>query len=100
VTGIILDLSPNTSADGRRMRIISGSPQSKALGRKVSDEFTIPLCRNHHREVHRCGDEAAWWKNIGIDPTVSARSLWLESHPRPVGEEEATADVRLQPNAH
>jgi hypothetical protein len=35
--------------------------QPRALGRKVSDEFTVPLCRGHHREVHRCGDEAAWW---------------------------------------
>ena len=33
--------------------------QHRALGRKVSDEFTVPLCRGHHREVHRCGDEAA-----------------------------------------
>ena len=31
---------------------------------------------------------------------LRARSLWLESHPRPVGEEEATADEQLQPNAH
>ena len=35
--------------------------QHRALGRKVSDEFTVPLCRGHHHEVHRCGDEAAWW---------------------------------------
>jgi hypothetical protein len=34
--------------------------QSRALGRKVSDEFTVPLCRGHHREVHRCGDESGW----------------------------------------
>jgi hypothetical protein len=40
--------------------------QSPALGRKVSDEFTVPLCRGHHREVHRCGDEAAWWVKSGI----------------------------------
>jgi len=33
--------------------------QSRALGRKVSDEFTVPLCRTHHREIHRCGDEEA-----------------------------------------
>ena len=39
--------------------------QHRALGRKVSDEFTVPLCRGHHREVHRCGDEAAWWKKAG-----------------------------------
>ena len=55
--------------------------QSRALGRKVSDEFTVPLCRGHHREVHRCGDEAAWWRNAGIDPTVTARALWLQTHP-------------------
>jgi hypothetical protein len=57
--------------------------QSPALGRKVSDEFTVPLCRGHHREVHRCGDEAAWWNTAGIDPTVSARALWLKAHPLP-----------------
>ena len=57
--------------------------QSRVLGRKVSDEFTVPLCRGHHREVHRHGDEAAWWGEAGIDPTVSARELWLETHPQP-----------------
>jgi len=55
--------------------------QSPALGRKVSDEFTVPLCRGHHREVHHCGDEVVWWKKIGIDPNPAARALWLKSHP-------------------
>jgi hypothetical protein len=55
--------------------------QSRALSRKVSDEFTVPLCRGHHREVHRSGDEAAWWSKAGIDPTITARALWLETHP-------------------
>jgi ERF superfamily len=66
-------------ADAHHLRFA----QSRTLGRKVSDEFTVPLCRGHHREVHRCGFEAAWWKKAGIDPTVSARALWLESHSRP-----------------
>jgi hypothetical protein len=57
--------------------------QSPALGRKVSDEFTVPLCRGHHREVHRCGDEAGWWNSIGIDPTAAARVHWLKTHPLP-----------------
>ena len=56
--------------------------QSRALGRKVSDEFTVPLCRAHHREVHRCGNEGAWWGKTGIDPLAAAGSLWLETHPR------------------
>ena len=67
--------------------------QSRALGRKVSDEFTVPLCRGHHREVHRCGDEAAWWRKVGADPTVVARALWLESHPLPTGPKQLSADA-------
>jgi hypothetical protein len=55
--------------------------QSRALGRKVSDEFTVPLCRGHHRELHRHGDEAAWWRKAAIDPLAAARALWLETHP-------------------
>jgi hypothetical protein len=61
--------------------------QSRALGRKVSDEFTVPLCRAHHRELHRCGNEGAWWSNTGIDPLAAARALWLET--RPLAREEA-----------
>ena len=49
--------------------------QSRALGRKVSDEFTVPLCRGHHREVHRCGDEKAWWHKVCINPSKAARTL-------------------------
>jgi hypothetical protein len=64
-------------ADAHHLRFA----QSPALGRKVSDEFTVPLCRGHHREAHRCGDEAAWWNRAGIDPTVTARTLWLQTHP-------------------
>jgi hypothetical protein len=66
-------------ADAHHLRFA----QSPALGRKVSDEFTVPLCRGHHREVHRCGDEAAWWNKTGIDPTTAARVLWLKTHPLP-----------------
>jgi hypothetical protein len=57
--------------------------QSRALGRKVSDEFTVPLCRGHHREVHRCGDEPVWWLKVRINPMVKARELWLTTHPLP-----------------
>jgi ERF superfamily len=50
--------------------------QPRALGRKVSDEFAVPLCRSHHRAVHRAGNEQAWWKAAGIDPLKMARKLW------------------------
>ena len=54
--------------------------QPRALGRKVSDEFAVPLCRGHHRAVHRAGDERAWWKAAGIDPVKVARKLWKQTH--------------------
>ena len=37
----------------------------------VSDEFTVPLCRVHHRELHRQGDEPAWWVKLSIDPNCA-----------------------------
>jgi hypothetical protein len=64
--------------------------RSRALGRKVSNEFTVPLCRGHHREVHRFGDEAAWWTKAGIDPAASARVLWLRTHPLAGGPTKTT----------
>jgi hypothetical protein len=66
--------------------------QHRALGRKVSDEFTVPLCRGHHREVHRSGDEPGWWKKTGIDPTVPARTLWLETHPLPMASDKTSLE--------
>ena len=53
--------------------------QPRSLGRKVSDEFTVPLCRRHHNELHRQGNEAAWWQNQGIDPLPVAVTLWQTS---------------------
>jgi hypothetical protein len=50
--------------------------QPRTLGRKVSDEFTVPLCRDHHRDLHRYGNETAWWANVQIAPIEVARDLW------------------------
>jgi hypothetical protein len=53
--------------------------QPSALGRKVSDEYTIPVCRLHHRDLHSYGDEASWWAGVGIDPLPIALGLWRRS---------------------
>jgi hypothetical protein len=53
--------------------------QPRALGRKASDEFTVPLCRSHHRALHRAGNEQVWWQHAGIDPLTVARKLWKRS---------------------
>jgi hypothetical protein len=62
-------------SDAHHIRFV----QPRALGRKASDEFAVPLCRAHHRALHRVGDERAWWKQAGIDPVKVARNLWKRS---------------------
>ena len=64
--------------------------QPRALGLKVSDEFTVPLCRGHHRQLHQAGNEVAWWERLKIKPLETAKTLWEQTHP-------ASADVPLQP---
>jgi len=72
-----------------------GFTQPRALGRKVSDEFAVPLCRGHHRAVHRSRDERAWWRQAGIDPIKVARRLWRETRGMGQRRSERTASPRL-----
>ena len=64
-----------TPAEGHHVRFA----QPRALSRKVSDEYTVPVCRAHHRELHRFGDEASWWVGVNIDPLPIALQLWRRS---------------------
>jgi hypothetical protein len=54
--------------------------EQRAMGRRVSDRFTVPICRLHHRELHRRGNERAWWQRLGIDPLAIAAALWAKTH--------------------
>jgi hypothetical protein len=54
--------------------------QPRALGMKVSDEFTVPLCRGHHRQLHQAGNEVAWWKDLDINALEIAKGLWEQNH--------------------
>ena len=53
--------------------------QPTAIGLKVSDEFTVPLCRTHHRQLHQTSNEVAWWEDLHIDAMEIARGLWQQS---------------------
>jgi hypothetical protein len=76
--------------------------QLRALGRRVSDEFTVPLCRVHHRELHRQGDERAWWNRANIDPMPIALRFWQHTRgivPAASGNQEhrdPTTDVSIE----
>ena len=76
--------------------------QNCALSRKVSDEFTVPLCRGHHREVHRSGDEAAWWKRpASIRTSPLARYGWKHTRCRQTridGRRNASMISRIVPS--
>jgi hypothetical protein len=62
-------------ADAHHLRFT----QPRAMGRKVSDEFTVPLCRTHHRDNHSSGDEVGWWGRRAIDPMATSRQLWVST---------------------
>jgi ERF superfamily len=71
--------SSETQAIGPQETVCTENLQPRALGRKASDEFAVPLCRVHHRAVHRARDERAWWQAAGIDPIKISRKLWKET---------------------
>src|SRR5262245_55330114 len=93
---VIATVAPRRHRDREHLRYVAKQPclicgrkpsdphhlrfvQPRALGRKASDEFAVPLCRIHHRLVHRVGNEAAWWQDAGIDPVNAAHKLWRET---------------------
>src|SRR3974377_124999 len=67
--------------------------QARAIGLKVSDEFTLTLSRGHHRELHQTGNESAWWEKLNIKPLEVAKGLWEQTHPQ-----SAVAEL-VQPSA-
>jgi hypothetical protein len=71
-------LCGRTPSDAHHLRFA----QPRAMSRKVSDEFTVPLCRTHHRQLHHAGDEAAWWNDLSVDPVPIAQELWQQSRGR------------------
>jgi len=68
--------------------------QPRAMGRKVSDEYTVPLCRAHHNELHKHGNEKSWWINLQVEPLAVAKELWRTS---PIQKPSAATNGRLSP---
>lgn len=70
------------------------------MGLKVSDEFTVPLCRGHHRQLHQAGNEITWWEDLNIDALEIAKGLWEKTRPKSMPFDThvsgAQADLRRQ----
>jgi hypothetical protein len=69
--------------------------QPRALGLKVSDEFTVPLCRGHHRQVHQTGNEVAWWQDLDINALEIAKGLCEQSHTSKSSMQEPVNDLNV-----
>ena len=50
--------------------------QPRARGLKTSDEWTVPLCALHHRQLHDRGNERLFWESHQINPEIAAHELW------------------------
>jgi hypothetical protein len=107
--GVIAISKPVRERDRDHLRFVTSQPclvcgrtpsdahhikfaEQRAMGRKVSDRFAVPICRLHHRELHRRGNERAWWQTQAIDPLVVAATLWARSHTVAPGEAEIVGD--------
>jgi DNA recombination protein Rad52 len=51
--------------------------QPRARGLKTSDEWVVPLCFLHHRQLHDRGDEQEWWRERSLDPVPFAIKCWM-----------------------
>jgi hypothetical protein len=95
--GVIVIGKPVRERDRDHLRFVAAQPclvcgrtpsdphhvrfaEPRAIGRKVSDRFTVPICRLHHRELHRRGNERSWWQTRGLDPLAIAARLWDLTH--------------------
>lgn len=62
----------NPIADAHHLRTIG---HRRAMSLKNGDDFTIPLCRKHHDELHYFGDEKLFLALHGVDAALILRQL-------------------------
>lgn len=62
----------NPVADAHHLRIVG---HKRGMGVKNGDDYTIPLCRKHHEELHAFGDEKLFLALHGVDHLLTLRKL-------------------------
>ena len=56
----IVCLSPSVEAHHIREML------PRTMGKRVGDEWCVPLCSRHHRDLHKWG-HADWWEWVHVD---------------------------------
>jgi hypothetical protein len=62
----------NPVADAHHLRTVG---HRRAASLKNGDDYTIPLCRKHHDELHMFGDEKLFLALHGVDVVEILRQL-------------------------
>ncbi len=48
----------------------------RGMGMRAGDQWVVPLCPEHHRELHAGGNETEFFIRYGIDPQALAYALY------------------------
>jgi hypothetical protein len=57
--------------------------EPNAMSLKVGDNWCVPMCHEHHMELHAFGNEKLFWDLQGIDALSIAEQLfgeWRKDH--------------------
>jgi ERF superfamily len=73
--------SPASSAATSHATHTTALRPAARIGAKGQRRIHGPLCRAHHRELHRAEKERECWLRKGLEPLESARVLWTIAHP-------------------
>lgn len=52
--------------------------EPNAMGKKVGDNWVVPLCRSCHTMLHMKGDEKKYWEIVDRNPIQWAERFWKE----------------------
>lgn len=77
----------NPVADAHHLRIVG---HKRGMSVKNGDDYTIPLCRRHHDELHAMGDEKLFLDLHG----VNVRELLLQFRGGQYGEDDGDTGTR------
>ena len=82
LAAVAMGEDPASAAPAREAHHLLGGTD-RGMGKKASDQWTVPLAHIRHMDMHNLG-EARYFEALGIDdPKAVAKALWERSGDRP-----------------